>query len=561
MLKQALELWRKERNAKGTTLHRRLLLFFWLICGSLILAFTLLLMVFGITGREEKTVLNHFNTELSIVSSTINEDFARVSLGGISIAEELSSRSDDFFEANHIQASDLQEDPTWIEPLLAEYIQTLESAVRNRMCGGVFVILDATVRPEAEDADVSKAGIFLKKTQPTATDVIGVDIHYLRGPAQIAREHEIMLLGQWRMEYDISQQQFFNRVMEVARENPDLPLSRLYYWSGRVTLQGNSEAGFLLCVPLRSEDGTVFGLCGVEVSDRLFKILYTPEGGSYENIFTIMAPSNETSLGTSRGLIAGNHYLTGNRWSDDLVCEGKRDEFEYFSSKNEVYGGVSTTVRLYPNGSPYKERDWTVAVLMPQAILEEAIEGNVTYFIAIVVILLIASIFASFYVSHHYLRPVKEALSSIRTTSNEDRKAYPYLEINDLFDYLEEKDREHEEEIRQREQHHQRVQNEYEKAQLELSRLAYSRKSEIDPDLYQQFLKHLFTLTPTEREVFNLYVSGKHAKEIMEIMNIKENTLKYHNRNIYGKLGVTSRKELLRYAALMQQDNKGGIDK
>lgn len=28
-------------------------------------------------------------------------------------------------------------------------------------------------------------------------------------------------------------------------------------------------------------------------------------------------------------------------------------------------------------------------------------------------------------------------------------------------------------------------------------------------------------------------------------MDIKESTLKYHNRNLYGKLGVTSRKELL----------------
>ena len=29
-------------------------------------------------------------------------------------------------------------------------------------------------------------------------------------------------------------------------------------------------------------------------------------------------------------------------------------------------------------------------------------------------------------------------------------------------------------------------------------------------------------------------------------MNITENTLKFHNKNIYGKLGVPSRKELLR---------------
>jgi len=34
---------------------------------------------------------------------------------------------------------------------------------------------------------------------------------------------------------------------------------------------------------------------------------------------------------------------------------------------------------------------------------------------------------------------------------------------------------------------------------------------------------------------------------------IKESTLKFHNRNIYTKLGISSRKELLMYAALMQK--------
>jgi DNA-binding CsgD family transcriptional regulator len=31
----------------------------------------------------------------------------------------------------------------------------------------------------------------------------------------------------------------------------------------------------------------------------------------------------------------------------------------------------------------------------------------------------------------------------------------------------------------------------------------------------------------------------------MEQLNIKENTLKFHNKNIYGKLGVSSRKQLI----------------
>ena len=43
------------------------------------------------------------------------------------------------------------------------------------------------------------------------------------------------------------------------------------------------------------------------------------------------------------------------------------------------------------------------------------------------------------------------------------------------------------------------------------------------------------------------YNYRKHpTKEIMAEMQITENTLKFHNKNIYGKLGVSSSKELVK---------------
>lgn len=60
------------------------------------------------------------------------------------------------------------------------------------------------------------------------------------------------------------------------------------------------------------------------------------------------------------------------------------------------------------------------------------------------------------------------------------------------------------------------------------------------------FLEKLKGLTPKEREIYDCYLSGMTTKEIMEKLAITENTLKYHNKNLYSKLGVSSRKELER---------------
>jgi len=67
----------------------------------------------------------------------------------------------------------------------------------------------------------------------------------------------------------------------------------------------------------------------------------------------------------------------------------------------------------------------------------------------------------------------------------------------------------------------------------------------VAPERIEAFMAGLKTLTPTEKAIYDAYVARVTTKEIMANMDIKESTLKYHNRNLYGKLGVSSRKELL----------------
>lgn len=63
-----------------------------------------------------------------------------------------------------------------------------------------------------------------------------------------------------------------------------------------------------------------------------------------------------------------------------------------------------------------------------------------------------------------------------------------------------------------------------------------------------RFEASLPTLTQTERTVYDLYIAGNSTREIMRELNITENTLKYHNKNIYSKLEVSSRKQMIELA-------------
>jgi RNA polymerase sigma factor (sigma-70 family) len=54
----------------------------------------------------------------------------------------------------------------------------------------------------------------------------------------------------------------------------------------------------------------------------------------------------------------------------------------------------------------------------------------------------------------------------------------------------------------------------------------------------------LETLSPREREVFNLLLEGLSQKDIAQKLNISHSTLDFHRTNLYKKLGVHSIKEL-----------------
>ena len=82
----------------------------------------------------------------------------------------------------------------------------------------------------------------------------------------------------------------------------------------------------------------------------------------------------------------------------------------------------------------------------------------------------------------------------------------------------------------------------------------------VEPAKLEAFIQGVEALTPAERVIFDAHVERLTTKEILEKLNIKENTLKYHNRNIYGKLGVSSRKELLEWHKHIRSA-KAGIDR
>ena len=63
------------------------------------------------------------------------------------------------------------------------------------------------------------------------------------------------------------------------------------------------------------------------------------------------------------------------------------------------------------------------------------------------------------------------------------------------------------------------------------------------PGFFRTVSSPVKPLTSMERRILLLYAKGNTTEEILEKLGITSNTLKFHSRNIYRKLGVKSRQE------------------
>ena len=203
---------------------------------------------------------------------------------------------------------------------------------------------------------------------------------------------------------------------------------------------------------------------------------------------------------------------------------------------------------------------YTLVVMQPKSEFDKTVAINVTKIVLVCFLLIISAVVLCIFFSRKFVSPVIKSLEKIRMQEHARTKS-DIIEIDDLFVYLAEQDRLRDLEMKNLKHQNEELTivtenqtSEIDKRQTEIERLAYSRKNEIDPDNYEAFKIGLKELTKTEKTVFNLYLQGKTAKEITDILNIRESTLKFHNHNILEKLCVSSRKQMLRYATLLKQE-------
>ena len=242
--------------------------------------------------------------------------------------------------------------------------------------------------------------------------------------------------------------------------------------------------------------------------------------------------------------VNGGYYLPP---KTNLTVNGSKNGLVRFSGEYGSYLGLTKNIPLY-----YENIDYAITVLIPKSDYSQMKLRDAVQTLAVAFLLLFSVIIVCLYFSKKYIAPILKGLERIK--KSQISEACNIAEIDDLFEFLSQKDSEYEKSLAELSKENEQAKHEISRVLTENERLANTQKKMVPQDVYDFFLTGLKQLTPTEKAIFDLYMDGKTAAEIMEIMTIKQTTLKYHNRNIYSKLGVSSKKQLLGYAALYSRE-------
>ena len=533
------------------TLQRRLFVFFLLFLVAIMSGILSIMLFTGVFSAGEKENRIFLENELNHFSTSLTKETGKLAVEALSLSSRLSVQIEHSLRPDN-SLIDLQDRAGIITDLLQQATPLLLTSLEKSNCSGVFIIMDATINPNLPQAELSKAGIFLKNMEPNVLHKVSPTIRMQRGPSSIAQLNNLDLLPQWQMEFTVQEGDFFYKTLHAAMQNNEL--SRSYYWHHGDKLAGNYENCVFLCVPLVLSDDTIIGICGFEISAMLFKLQYLPDNTTYNRVFALWSPLEEQKLDTAHALFAGNHISN----STEILLPNNKDDglISYIDPiLNQVqYYGLQQEITLYPRNAYHANESWAAAILMPEVDYLNHLNASNQYILLLLFLLMACSTAAALWISKHYINPVVTALDFVRNGSK-DRAKTNITEIDDLFSYLAERDLEEETKQAQDSVADPLSVNVSATVATNLNDASLSRPETATKSsaLYDEFMRNISTLSPAERAVFNLYTEGYDAKRITEILCLSINTIKTHNRRIYQKLGVSSRKELLVYVKMMHE--------
>ena len=497
-------------------MERRLFLYWLIMVLAVMAAVFVVLIVAGVFSNDAGKLGGTLSVQQKNTTMTFNKLIDTLNAQNLALSEQITREVSDVLETEERTFKDLDNNPeliTRIEERMCFYLQTI---VRSRSCSGAYFILDATTNTEAPGADRSRMGLYLRSGNVGTDGMANQYITFFRGVADVARKENIQMHNRWNLEFDIDNVPGYEILMDFDGKR----ILDSCYLSNRVTLFGTWEQVVLLSIPVVLE-GKVRGVCGVELSELFFNMVFPSVESPYGNMVTVVAPIADKRLlldGAISGKTDGTYFTT-----DGTLLIKNGEHYKTYSDGSRTYFGNHIVIPKAVDG----RSDLTLVTLVPEISYQSSVAKNRTFWLCGGLGFLVLMLLAAMFLTRRFMLPIQKQIRALKDQKEPQEESNSgIIEIDELLAYMHARQAKPDEE------------------------------SKMPPgmeELFFDFARRVETLTPMERTVLQYYINGFSVNEIAEKEFISLSTVRKHNSNINRKLGVSTREELLLYIDMFRR--------
>ncbi len=585
------EIWHNKRSMRGRFIIYLLSLV--LLAGS---AMLILLNVIGIVQPPSHDIDRFLEYELNTRTNDIKRQMNALAAHNIDLSQQLQNDIDRVMLEQGIYNNydALNNNPETLTAIQQATYQTLAAKMQQAPASGALYLINASVNTNLLEPTYN--GLFLKFTNIYSENTLFNETCMFRGNPQVARNNNISLYSTWQLELNVHAYPQADKLLHAKENN----ISQQYILTDVAHLKESWEQSRLFLMPINSNNGRIIGICGFEISSVYFQ--QRTKQANYKGYPLITAILDKKADNEYQGQLSNPASFV-----NATIKTSSDGEHELFTAGQERFIGFTAPLKV--GVSEHK-----VAVMLPADSYYHLQQQAKMRLLIMLGIILLLSLLSAGYFSKRYVDPLVADLQQLQQNPDAPPQAN-VLELNQFFEFLQNHSEQQAEKLRQLQSENNQVQKQYglaamrlqeaqekqkqtanqyihleeqlaalqneiqqvrlqmeqtqqEKlqaqqereqaqqqfnfAQAALEKAIEKKLESVNPDSYQMFIDNLATLTPKEEDIFTLYVQGCSTKDIISQLGITENTLKYHNKNIYSKLGVKTRKELLQYIELMR---------
>ena len=497
-------------------MERRLFLYWLIMVLAVMTAVFVVLIVAGVFSNDAGKLGGTLSVQQKNTTMTFNKLIDTLNAQNLALSEQITREVSDVLETEERTFKDLDNNPeliTRIEERMCFYLQTI---VRSRSCSGAYFILDATTNTEAPGADRSRMGLYLRSGNVGTDGMANQYITFFRGVADVARKENIQMHNRWNLEFDIDNVPGYEILMDFDGRR----ILDSCYLSNRVTLSGTWEQVVLLSIPVVLE-GKVRGVCGVELSELFFNMVFPSVESPYGNMVTVVAPIADKRLlldGAISGKTDGTYFTT-----DGTLLIKNGEHYKTYSDGSRTYFGNHIVIPKAVDG----RSDLTLVTLVPEISYQSSVAKNRTFWLCGGLGFLVLMLLAAMFLTRRFMLPIQKQIRALKDQKEPQEESNSgIIEIDELLAYM-----------------HARQAKPVEESKMPPGM----------EELFFDFARRVETLTPMELTVLQYYINGFSVNEIAEKEFISLSTVRKHNSNINRKLGVSTREELLLYIDMFRR--------